>query len=502
MATIYLRSTDGSDASDGLTWANAKATMAAALTAAGAGGTVYKADGHAESQATTITLTSPGAAATPIPVLCVDDTSDPEPPTALATGGSVQVTAAGLQHLKFAGFGYDYGSTYIVGSAGNNNVQDIRWDSSAPWWWKHENCTFTLENINASSRVTVGLEISAGTVDDTLLEWVDCTVNFSSASQGFLVSTNFTWRGGSVGDTAPTVLFKAKSNTGNAGNVLVEGVDLSLLGSGSSLVDVSGATIGSFTFKNCKLGASVAFTTGTHAGQGGLTVEVVNCDSGDTNYNYYKRCYQGEIFDETAIVRTGGASDGTTALSHRFVSSANTKFYAPLVGPWVSFWNETTGSAITVATEVLWFGAALLKDDEAWIEVEYLGTSGFPVSSFAHDRAADILTAGANQSASTEPWVGTDRANNNLYSLNDIIEVQGRLWICTTAGSSDSSEPAGYASGSDGSSVNDGGAVFRAGYRLTLSKAVTPQEKGVIRARVCLAKASTTLYACPHLEVS
>lgn len=286
------------------------------------------------------------------------------------------------------------------------------------------------------------------------------------------------------------------------GSLYVSGVDLSHLGSGKSLIDVSPDIFGKATFQNCKLGSSVSITTGSIPGQGAMVTEVINCDSGPTNYNYYKSCYQGEVFDETTIVRTGGASDGTTSLSHRFVSSANTKFYSPLVGPRYSFWNETTGSAVTVALECVWFGAALLKDDEAWIEVEYLGTSGFPISSLASDRAADILTAGANQTASTEPWVGTDRANSNLYSLNDIIEVQGRLWICTTAGSSDSSEPAGYASGSDGSSVNDGGAVFRAGYRLTLSKSVTPQEKGIIRARVCLAKASTTLYACPKLEVS
>ena len=33
----YVRSTDGSDASDGLTWANAKATLAGALAVAAAG---------------------------------------------------------------------------------------------------------------------------------------------------------------------------------------------------------------------------------------------------------------------------------------------------------------------------------------------------------------------------------------------------------------------------------------------------------------------------------
>ncbi len=70
MAVIYLRSTDGSDADNGSTWALAKATLAAALTAAGAGGTVYVSQVHAETQAGAMTLTSPGTEASPVRVIC------------------------------------------------------------------------------------------------------------------------------------------------------------------------------------------------------------------------------------------------------------------------------------------------------------------------------------------------------------------------------------------------------------------------------------------------
>lgn len=501
MATIYLRSSDGSDASDGLTWANAKATLAAALTAAGAGGTVYVADGHAESQATAMSLVSPGTAASPVNIICVDDTGDPEPPTATAT--TATVTTTGTAAISFAGFAYCYGITF-TGTNGISGNTPFTFTSTSPWWWKLDTCNLICGNTGSTAPWHIGA-LSGANVDDQLLELVNTTLKFGAVGQLINLRCPVTWTATANGvqssGSAPTVLFKVV-NGFPMGSLYVSGVDLSHLGSGKSLIDVSPNIFGKATFQNCKLGSSVSITTGSMPGQGAMVTEVINCDSGPTNYKYYKSCYQGQVFDETTIVRTGGASDGTTPLSHRYVSSENTKFYAPLVGPWRGFWNETTGSAVTVAMECVWFGTALLKDDEAWIEVEYLGTSGFPISSFATDRAADILTAGANQTASTEPWVGTDRANNNLYSLNDIIEVQGRLWICTTAGSSDSSEPAGYASGSDGSSVNDGGAVFRAGYRLTLSKSVTPQEKGIIRARVCLAKASTTLYACPHLEVS
>jgi hypothetical protein len=91
-----------------------------------------------------------------------------------------------------------------------------------------------------------------------------------------------------------------------------------------------------------------------------------------------------------------------------------------------------------------------LTDKEAWLEVEYPGTSGFPVSSFASDKAG-ILASAANQTSSSVTW--------------------------TTTGLS--------------------GPV-----KQKLAVTLTPQEKGVIRARVMLAKASTTLWYCPKCEVT
>lgn len=488
----YVRSTDGDDADNGSTWALANATLVGAIADASAGDRIYVSDAHAESTAGSLALASPGTLDSPCEFICGDDAA--EPPTATATSATVATT--GFSNIVFTGSAIYRGITFTVASG---SFGDININRSNLGFTVFEQCELALGSNNILDDIRIGGE--GAQPQSSKVVFIDTDVRFGGTGQGIdIAGCTFEWRGGTVLGTMPSTLFTPYTNNQLAIDILLEGVDLSPLGS-SSIIDIDNGPRVRAVFSRCKLGSGYVATVGTWGQRGGF-VEFINCDSGDTNYKYYKGCYEGEVFDETTIVRTGGASDGTTPLSHRYVSSANTKFYVPLVGPWRGFWNETTGSAVTVAMECVWFGTALLKDDEAWIEVEYLGTSGFPISSFASDRAADILTAGANQTASTEPWVGTDRANSNLYSLNDIIEVQGRLWICTTAGSSDSSEPAGYASGSDGSSVNDGGAVFRAGYRLTLSKQVTPQEKGVIRARVCLAKASTTLYACPKLEVS
>lgn len=433
----YVRSTDGDDASDGLSWANAKATLAGAFAVMAAGERVWVSQAHAETAAAMYTLTSPGTAASPCQILCGNDAA--EPPTALATTATITSTNnnAGRSFL-FAGFAYSYGVQYLVsgGSAGA-----IRFQSASPWWWR-------IEAGKLGTRGTLVAGLNATTADDQLLELINTTIDFIIATAGIEVRCPFRWTATAsaiAGATLPTTLFLTPS-TGNAGYATIFGVDLSALGSGKNLVDAGQANFGDYLFQNCKLGSSVAIVTGTVAGQGATTVEVVNCDSADTNYRYAKHVYQGSITQETTIVRTGGASDGTTAFSRKMVSGANAKFYSPLEGPWVYFWNETIG-AVTVSFETVTDNVTL-TDAEAWVEVEHLGTSGFPLSLIEQDRAADILATPANQTTSSETW--------------------------TTTG-------------------------LTTPVKQTLSESVTPAEIGWIRARVILAKASTTVYVCPKI---
>lgn len=126
MANVYLSSVDGNNADDGSTWALADATLAASLTAAGAGGTSYVDNAHAEAPGSAITLTSPGTAASPTKILCVDRTGNPEPPTALATTATVQTN--GNAALNFAGVAISDGVKYSAGDAGGGGGSRYRRD--------------------------------------------------------------------------------------------------------------------------------------------------------------------------------------------------------------------------------------------------------------------------------------------------------------------------------------------------------------------------------------
>lgn len=441
MATIYLSSVDGSDGDDGSTWALAKATLAAALTAAGAGGTVYVDDAHAESAASAKTLASSGTAASPTLVICASRASGAPPTTAATTA---TVTTTGDNAINYTGFAYCYGVTFNCGSGAVTARQFFASDNLA-FGWTFDSCS--LKKLGTSGNVSAFLMGSAGMGTNRLLRLINTPLTFGSTGDGILLRMPFQWinTASAIGGSVPATLFTA--NSGAEGKLWAYGVDLSAAGSGKTLFDVSGTENNIYRLANCKLGSSVTISTGSVVGPRLGVVEVVNCDSGDTNYRYSKQLYEGTITHESTIVRTGGASDGTTPISRKMVSTANSKFYSPLVSDPIDIWLETTG-AYTGTIEVVTDNVTL-TNAEAWLEVEYLGTSGFPLGNLATDRATNILSTPANQTSSSVTWTTTGLTTPVKQSLD---------------------------------------------------VSFTTSEKGWARFRVCLAKASTTMYFDPEVN--
>ena len=426
-------------------WGAAAARLSHILASgwAAAGDTVYVSNNHAATRSTNNTLTTQGTAANPVNVLCVDDAS--APPTAMATTASETNTST--TNLTF-GNSHDvfYGITFNCGT-GAGTTDLIIGGSGQNYHHKFINCALKILGTATSSILRTG---NADSIPgNSLAEFIDTSITFSNASQRFQPMSRVLWRGGSLAGTAPTTLFIPLSASGPPSQVEVRGVDLSLSGSGKNLVDISRSSFSDFAFIDCKLGASVSITTGSVASPGGTSVRLVNCDSADTNYRYHRQSYQGTITQETTIVRSGGASDGTTSVSRKMVTTANSKFYAPLESDPIVYWNETLSSQ-TATIEVVTDGVTL-TDAEAWLEVEYLGTSGFPVSSVASDRSADILASSSNQTTSSVTWTTTGLSSPTKQKL---------------------------------------------------SVTFTPAEKGPVRLRVMLAKASTTMYFCPKADIT
>lgn len=437
MANIYVRSTDGNDADDGSTWALAKATIAGAMAIDVAGDTIWVSQNHSEAGGA-INISCAGTQATPSRILCANDAA--EPPTALATGATIDATG----NISCFGSYYCYGLTFLcdaiihlqaAGAVSSRNV--------------YEQCSFQCTGGGSSSNIFTSSANNA--IFST--ELIDCTIKFDATGERVFVYGDCEIRGGSVlaGSVTPGQVFAFPEDR-TAGRLVCSGFDFSNFASTLVLAGTSGLCAGTMTFRDCKLPAawSGSLTNGSPTGMG-QRFEMHNCDSGDTNYRLWVVDYSGTILEETTIVRTGGASDGTTALAWKMVTTANAEY--PLVAlrsPEVAVWNDSVGSSKTVTIEIITDNVTL-KDDECWLEVMYLGTSGAPLGTWIDDAKADVLASAADQTSSSETWTTT--------GLTTPVKQK-------------------------------------------LSVTFTPQEKGFIHARVVLAKPSTTVYVDPKLTVS
>lgn len=441
MANLYVRSTDGNNADSGATWALAKATLAGACSAAAAGDTIYVSQAHAETGAGTITC--PGTLAAPCKIIVGDDSA--EPPTAVSAAATITVTAAGT--IVLSGHAYVRGISFL-------GDRTMRLATTGANVQRYEACSFRLSSAS-SGYLQPGNAISAA---PTQVYWDNCDIKFGATTQ-YLTPAHgrFIWRGGTYlsGGTAPTNLLTIDDARG-ASYTEISGVDFSAANASMNLVGAC-ATGGHFVFRNCKLPTSWSGDLYNGTMLAGLRVEMYNCDNADTNYRLFIKDYCGTIKHETTIIRTGGASDGTTGLAWKMESNANAEYpIHRLESPELADWIDTTGASKTLTVEIVHDSqgagsGSKFQDDEIWLEVMYLGTSGFPLGTPLNDAKADVLATAANQADSSETW--------------------------TTTG-------------------------LTTPVKQALSVTFTPAEKGFYHARVVLAKASKTVYVCPKATLS
>lgn len=451
MTTYYLRSTDGADADNGSTWALAKAKLSGVDSVDAAGDTIYVSQVHAETTATAVTISMAGTAASPTKIICGNDAA--EPPTAVATGGSIGTTAA--SNLVLQGSFYMYGMTLNCGSAAAN-FASFRLNWAGQNTQHYDTCAIKLVDTHPSSMINIGSQ-AAG--DSTRTKLTNCTLKISNSGQQIPLSGTVHINGGGMlsGTSSPSVALFTHGSNGKELNALIENFDFSTLSTGAVLfaAPASGTAGrgGVVQIRNCKLPASWSGTLLSAAFSApAWRIEMINCDSGNTNYKLWVEDYAGVIKQETTIVKTGGASDGTTGLAWKMTSTANAnELVSPLASPAIVVWNDTSGSSKTVSVDIIHDSVTNLTDAEVWLEVSELGTASFPLGVSNSDKRATCLTTAADQSTSSATWTTTGLTNAN---------------------------------------------------KQTVSVTFTPSLKGPFNARVMLGKASKTIYVDPVAQVA
>lgn len=406
MANFYVRSA-AAGTGTGASWANAKTTLAAACTAASAGDDIWVAADHAESQASAITIASPGTPASPCRIICAIHTGS-SPPVSADVRTSATITTTGASNISLTGSFYIYGITFNAGS-GNNSAWISFSTSSVAFYQKAENCTLNLVNTNTASR----LWANGSLVQQALVEWRNVTVSFANASQGIKAYGQVNWINGALaaGAAIPTTLFVDLAGNA-AGLVTLDGVDLSLAGSGVTLFGAQTSVTSQQLPRliNCKLGASVTIAA-TPPGRPNGPVTLQISDSGSAQYRSERYAYTGTLTTETTIViGSGGATDGTTPITWKVVTTANPKVYDPFETFPYAEWCDTTGGALTRTFELVNDGTTLTNAD-IWAEVQYLGSSSYPIASIVSTGPADPLAAGSNLTTSSATWTTTGLAS-------------------------------------------------------------------------------------------
>lgn len=440
----YVRSTDGNNTDTGATWALADATLVGAMADIVAGSRVWVSQVHAESTAGAVTITMPGTVTSPNQVVCGNDGA--EPPTALAT--TATVAATGANDLTITGSGYIRGIAFTGGSGNVNN--GIRLNINAGFQF-YELCDFINGSTGAATNA-ITLNNSGSDASRIILK--NCRLKLGNAAQVINFAGQFVIDGGSIisGGTSPTVAFAMFSN--RTCNGVIRNFDFSNWAAGVNLF--SGGAVAAaalIRFVDCKLPSSWSGSlVSASITTAGVRVEMINCAAGSTNYSVWIEDCFGKLTQETTIVRSGGASDGTTPLSWKIATFAKNSFpHETFVSPDIRFWNDTTGSSKTVTVEVVSDIGSNLKDSEIWLEVDYLGSSATPQGTSISDAAASILATAADQASSSVTW--------------------------TTTG-------------------------LGAPVKQALSVTFTPQMKGLFNCRVHVAKPSITVYVDPVATVT
>lgn len=404
MAILHVAAA-GSNTSPYETWAKAATSLPTAVAAMAAGDILYIDSGFTETS--TSSLTFPGTLAAPNHAL-VCTHSGASGADALATGA---VFTNSTTSCTIGGNVYVYGLGVVGSSA---SASGYTFGTTAVTFPVFESCAFSF---SGASNSVVAFGTSSASGNEVTL--INCTFQFNDTRQRVGIQSFVNIIGGSwlSGGTSPTGVFNMGYGARGA-KLEISGFDFSNLSAGTNIVQASTAgNTWTANLSNCKLPASwsgVAWVTPAAGGHVNMSI----CSDGAQNYDVTVSDYTTAVVDETTIVLSGGASNGTTTFSRKMDSAANVEYPVMIArGPPMMQWVASSGSAKTATVEFVHDtnvaagqgagASSAFQDDEWWLEVTYLGSSATPIASVADSAKADVLAAAADITSSSVTWTTT-----------------------------------------------------------------------------------------------
>jgi hypothetical protein len=364
-----------------------------------AGDRMFVSSDHSETQ-TTNTIYGSGNGSggyNSSQVLSVNRAGSVPPVAADLTPGATVTVGTGLLTLTIETLFplYHYGISYVYTGTGTSSIVVSNTAFKTNYF---DSCQLYLNTATANCHI-ICLGASTMILNNS-------TLRFGNAGQTIATSTSsgqtleIIWLNtpsAIAGATIPTTLFAAAA--ANPLLVTARGVDLSAI---TGTLAGNSATGSKYLFDSCRIASGVARYNSTGVANTRDLVELINCYDGT---NIINESYQpaGAVTTERTITLSGGATDDVGVFSHKLVSGTNVdKYVNPLNSFWMDVENTVVGSSKTATVEII--SSLTLNNDDISLLLEYQGTSGSSVASFANTLPATVLTTNAAVTASTATW--------------------------------------------------------------------------------------------------
>jgi hypothetical protein len=320
------------------------------------------------------------------------------PPVAadITNGASISLTSTGANSISLDAVCdmFWQGVTFSITGSSNANMA-LTGTSSGVKSQYFKNCAFAL-TTTGTCRLMSSASLTKAILDNTTVQFG--SVNDFIGNQGS-IPFELHWintPSALAGSTFPTNLIQ--SNTG--GNQLTfRGLDLSSV-TGTLLAAPSvGTNMSKILFDSCKIASGVT-RYGTPSGLNSASdeIEFVNCYDG-TNVLNERYTAAGAVTTDRSTTLSGGAQDDVGSYSLKLVSSSRSDIASfPLDSFWLDVQNTATGSSKTATVEII--SSASLNDTDIKLLLEYMDSSGSPVTDFLESLSSILAVASALPSSS------------------------------------------------------------------------------------------------------
>lgn len=278
-----------------------------------------------------------------------------------------------------------------------NNANNFIFNNGSVKTTSFKNCAFVFGvNATSASKFTSNSGVK--------LLWDNVTIQFSNVAQTFAPAGSYLFEfiwintlAAIVGATVPTALF-----TGGGQALTLRGVDLSAL----TTTLIAGHLSGWFGVKalldSCRIAPGLTFLVTPAAGYAVQDeVELVNCYNGTSVLNE-RHTYAGDLTTDRSTYLSGGAQDDIGNYSLKLASSSRNDLLCYLFDNFtLDIENTVIGVSKTATIEIISSGT--LNNNDIRLLLEYMGTSGNPIASFA-DSLSNVLTPVAALPSSSNPW--------------------------------------------------------------------------------------------------